>query len=265
MKLMIEHIPERVIPAHDEVTKLYKFDELDEEVSDRLLSECARVHADDWEDEWRKTLKALEELFGVKCKDWNVDDVSHDYTLYAYCSTYTHIRLDEAADCADRDDPDYYYLGLSGVRAMGKCWTLYGRETVKSKHICACWTKATGGEMHYGAVGGHHTKGYHSKVLFDGLHDGTCPLTGYCGDNDGLDPLWDMMEGKHAKDGTTIADMIDQCFEAFFTAWQKDIEWRMSEEYFRENEMVDWYDADGNEVDVPEGATLEDPKAEEVA
>lgn len=257
MKIMTEHIPERVIPAHDIVTELFKFDELDEDIRERLVSHCAEIHANDWEYEYRDTLKKLEELFGVKCADWSVDGWSHDYTLYAEYDTYLHFRLEDAANSGDED---YGYLALRGNRAMGKCWTEWGDKVSKGKYICACWCK---GKMNPHSVGGDYTKGYHSKALFDGLHDGSCPLTGFCADNDALDPLWDMMEGKHIKDGMTIAEMIDACFESFFTAWEKDIHYCQSEEYFRENEMAEWYDEDGNEVDVPKDAVLTDPTGEE--
>ena len=258
MKIMTEHIPEQVIPAHDCVTEIYKFDELDEDIRERLVSRCAECHADDWEYEYRDTLKELEKLFGVKCEDWSVDGWSHTYILREASYDY---RLDYAENNADHDE-DWGYLALKGNRAMGKCWTEWGDEVTKGKYICACWCK---GKMHPNAVGGDRTKGYHSKALFVPLHDGSCPLTGFCADNDALDPLWDMMEGKHVKDGMTIAEMIDECFESFFTAWEKDIHYHQSEEYFRENEMAEWYDEDGNEVSVPNGAVLSDPTGKEVA
>ena len=179
MKIMTEHIPEQIIPAHDCVTELYKFDELDEEIRERLLDECAETHASDWEDEWRDTLKAVEELFGVTCKDWSVYRWSHDYTLYAYYGDYSHTRLDEAAEC---DAEEYGYLGLKGLRAMGKCWTRYGRKVVKGEYYS--------GPCHGTPGRDFHCADRHSKVLFVGLHDGSCPLTGYIGDNDALDPLW---------------------------------------------------------------------------
>lgn len=248
MKLMTEHIP-----AHDRVTRLYKFDELDEDIKERLVSRCAEIHANDWDGEWRDTLAALEKLFDVKCKDWSVDGWSRRYTLYAYYSTYTHTRLEDA----DTDDPDYGYLALTGNRAMGKCWTEWGNEVTKGKYYSGPFHGTPGKDCHYA----HR----YSKVLFDGLHSGTCPLTGVCYDNDALDPLWDMMEGKHIKDGWTIADMIDACFESFFTAWEKDIAYTQSEEYFRDNEMAEWYDEDGNEVEIPEGAVLTDAPEQEVA
>ena len=218
MKIMTEHIP-----AHDCVTELYTFDELDENIQERLVSRCAECHADDWADEYRDTLKELEKLFDVKCVDWSVDGWSHDYTLYAEYDTYLHFRLEDAAESnyKDNNDSDYYYLGLKGNRAMGKCWTLWEREVTRDN---------------YHHVGKH---GRYSRVVFGDLHSGTCPLTGFCADNDALDPLWDMMEGKHIKDGMTIAEMIDACFRAFFTAWQKDIRYNTSEEYFRENEMAE--------------------------
>lgn len=254
MKLMTEHIP-----AHDVTTKLYTFDELDEDVRERLVYECGERHYSDEDREYRDTLKKLEELFGVKCVDWSVDSCSHNYNLYAKYDTYLHFRLEDAAGCNYENDSDseYWYLSLSGNRAMGKCWTLYGGDVVKGRYYSGRMRGTIGKDAHF-----IHR---HSKVLFDGLHDGTCPLTGYCADNDALDPLWDMMEGKHVNDGTTIAEMIDQCFDAFFEAWEKDIACCYTEDYFRDSEMAEWYDIDGNPVEVPDGATLEDPKAEEMA
>lgn len=243
MKIMTEHIPEQVIPAHDCVTEIYKFDELGKDIQERLVSRCAECHADDWDGEYRDTLKELEKLFGVKCEGWSVDRWSHTYILRE--ARYDYL-LDYAADNADHDE-DWGYLALKGNRAMGKCWTEWEREVVR-------------GNWHH--VGKHSR---YSKVVFGGLHDGTCPLTGFCADNDALDPLWDMMEGKHVNDGMTIAEMINACFESFFTAWEKDIHYRQSEEYFRENEMAEWYDEDGNPVDVPEDAVLADPPEEAVA
>ena len=251
MKLMTEHIPEQVIPAHDIVTELFKFDELDEDIQERLVSRCAECHADDWDGEYRDTLKELEKLFGVKCEGQSVDGWSHTYILRE--ARYDYL-LDCAADNADRDE-DWGYLALKGNRAMGKCWTEWGDEVTKGKYYSGPCHGTPGKDFHYA----HR----HSKVLFVGLHDGSCPLTGFCADNDGLDPLWDMMEGKHVNDGMTIAEMIDACFESFFTAWEKTIHYHTSEEYFRENEMAEWYDKDGNEVSVPKGAVLSDPTGEE--
>lgn len=242
MKLMTEHIP-----AHDRVTELYTFDELDEDIQERLVSRCAERHANDWDCEYRDTLEELEKLFGVKCIDWQVDGWSHGYTLFAEYDDYAHFLLADAAEEDTDEYEEYGYLALRGNRAMGKCWTLWGKEV-------------TSGHWHY--VGKHHR---HSRVVFDGLHSGTCPLTGFCADNDALDHLWDMMEGKHIADGMTIAEMIDACFESFFTAWQNDIRYNTSEEYFREYEMAEWYDEDGNEVEVPKGATLTEPKDKAVA
>jgi hypothetical protein len=236
MKIMTEHIP-----AHDCVTEIYKFDELDERIQERLVSRCAECHADDWADEYRDTLKELEKLFGVKCEDWSVGGWSHYHNLH---TVYGDYGIDEAAEC---DANEFGYLALRGNRAMGKCWTLWEREVVRGN-----WHRV-----------GKHSR--YSRVVFGGLHDGSCPLTGFCADNDALDPLWDMMEGKHVKDGMTIAEMIDACFESFFTSWEKDIRYRQSEEYFRESEMAEWYDEDGNEVDVPKDAVLTDPTGKEVA
>jgi hypothetical protein len=230
MKTMIEHIP-----AHDRVTKLYTFYELDRNVQERLVMECGDRYYDAWNDEYRNTLKKLEELFNVKCDNWRVDQWTYNYDLHI--GIYNR-RLDDLADCYD--DSDWGYLTLKGNRAMGKCWTMWERDVVKGKYYFK------------------GKKNRQSKVLFDGLHDGTCPLTGVCMDNDALDPLWDMMEGTFIRTNTTIADMIDMCFDSFFRAWKNEMQYVYTEEYFRENEMAEFYDEYGEIIDVPKDAIIKD-------
>lgn len=231
MKTMIEHIP-----AHDRVTKLYTFDELDVEVRNRLIRECGERNYDNWNYEFRDTLKKLEELFNVKCDNWSIDQWTYNYDLHI--GIYNR-RLDDLADCYD--DRDWGYFTLKGNRAMGKCWTMWERDVVKGKYYSKSYKKSR-----------------HSKVLFVGLHDGTCPLTGFYVDNDALDPLWDMMEGKFVNKSTTIADMIDMCFDSFFRAWKNELEHVQTEEYFRENEMAEYYDEYGEIIDVPKDAIIKD-------
>lgn len=229
MKTMIEHIP-----AHDRVTKLYTFDELDVEVRNRLIRECGERNFDNWNYEYRDTLKKLEELFNVKCDDWSVDQWTYNYDL--------HIGVfNERLDEIDSEDSAFAYLLLKGNRAMGKCWTMWERDVVKGKYYSKSYKKSR-----------------HSKVLFDGLHDGSCPLTGFCADNDALDPLWNMMEGKYVNNSTTIADMIDMCFDSFFRVWKYELEYVQTEEYFRENEMAEYYDEYGEMIDVPKDAIIKD-------
>lgn len=67
-----------------------------------------------------------------------------------------------------------------------------------------------------------------------------------------------MMEGKFANKNTTIADMIDMCFDAFFRAWKNELEYVQTEEYFRENEMAEYYDKYGEMIDVPKDAIITD-------
>jgi hypothetical protein len=229
MKTMIEHIP-----AHDRVTKLYTFDELDSNVQERLIEECSSRNWDNWSDEYRDTLKKLEELFNVKCDNWSVDQWTYNYDLHI---GVLNERLDEIVS----EDSAFAYLLLKGNRAMGKCWTMWERDVVKGKYYSKIIQKSR-----------------HSKVLFVGLHDGSCPLTGFCADNNALDPLWDMMEGKYVNNSTTIADMIDMCFDAFFKSWRDEQEHVHSEEYFRENEMAEWYDENGNAIEIPESAIIKD-------
>ena len=142
MKTMIEHIP-----AHDRVTKLYTFDELDVDVRQRLILECGERNWNIWDDEYRDTLKKLEELFTVKCDNWSVDQCTYNYDLHI--GKYNR-RLDDLADCYN--DSDWGYFTLKGNRAMGKCWTMWERDVVKGKYYFKSCKKSR-----------------YSKVLFDGL------------------------------------------------------------------------------------------------
>jgi hypothetical protein len=240
MKTMIEHIP-----AHDRVTKLYTFDELDVDVRNRLIRECGERNSDNWDYEYRNTLKKLEELFNVKCDNWRVNQWNYTYDLHI--GIYNR-RLDDLADCCD--DSDWGYFTLKGNRAMGKCWTMWERDVVKGKYYSGLMRGTIGKDAYF-----VHR---YSKVLFTGLHDGSCPLTGFGTDNDALDPLWDMMEGKYVNTSTTIADMIDKCFDAFFRAWKYELEYVQTEEYFRANEIAEWYDENGEVVEIPKGAIIKD-------
>lgn len=240
MKIMTEHIH-----AHDRVTKLYTFDELDRDVQNRLVRECGERNYDVLNDEYRNTLKKLEELFNVKCDNWRVDESTYSYDLHI--GMYNR-RLNDLVDCYD--DIEWGYLTLKGNRAMGKCWSMWERDVVKGRYYSGKMRGTIGKDAYF-----VHR---YSKVLFIGLHDGSCPLTGVCMDNDALDPLWDMMEGKFVKANITIADMIDLCFDSFFRAWKNEIEYVQSEKYFRLNEMAEYYDEYGEMIDVPKEAIIRD-------
>jgi hypothetical protein len=241
MKPMIEHIP-----AHDRVTKLYTFDELDFEVRNRLIRECGERNYGNWDYEYRDTLKKLEELFEIICVDWQINDYRYNYSL-RFKIEGSYFTMQEVTEAFPYE---FDWLNLFGNRAMGKCWTMWQRDVVKGKYYSGKMRGTIGKDANF-----VHR---HSKVLFDGLHDGTCPLTGFCADNDALDPLWDMMEGKFVKTSITIADMIYMCFDAFFRAWKHELEYVQTEEYFRENEMAEYYDEYGEIIDVPKDAIIKD-------
>lgn len=78
-----------------------------------------------------------------------------------------------------------------------------------------------------------------------------CPLTGMCYDNYFLDPLLKYInEWETYKDDFTYEDLLDQCYDSFFSEWHKEYEyWADTDsaieeelEYWYEN---DWFDEDG--------------------
>lgn len=62
---------------------------------------------------------------------------------------------------------------------------------------------------------------------------GSCPFTGYCGDEDLLDPLRNFLERPNTTN--TVQDILDECAHAWATAWRADMEYQHSDEYVAED------------------------------
>lgn len=243
MKIMKEHIP-----AHTRVTTLYTFDELPDEVRDKLRLANGVANCEVWEGEYRATLKALERLTGINCKDWSVSEDRYDYTLRLDGDTVENAIEEDIR----REYYDYAWMNLSGRRAMAKCWSEFGGTLMESK-------------TYYSEDYRNNHKTRKSRISH--YLEGACPFTGYCADNDALTPLWDMMRGKFAADKyKTIADVLQDCFDNFFRCWRADLEYGYSEESTKESLDSEYFTVDGEPVAIPKGATLEDlPEEEEVA
>jgi hypothetical protein len=64
------------------------------------------------------------------------------------------------------------------------------------------------------------------------LLDGNCPFTGYCGDEDFLDPVREFIEKPTSS--TTFKDLIEACAEKLLQGLQNDCEYQQSLEFFKE-------------------------------
>lgn len=193
--------------------KLYKFEELSEEaqkkVIDRERDDIQRLHIDAWESEYRDSLKEFCELFGIDVRHWEVDSCSYDY------------RFRFKNDVYERDAED----------VTGKYLARFMRDihkyVFKGKYLSSKGHLGEDGKWVYG-------KSKNSKIL---LVDYDCPLTGYCGDNFILHPVWEWF--KKPDYNKSLYDLVDDCLDSFFKEWRDDMESGGTDEYVREELLTD--------------------------
>jgi hypothetical protein len=67
-------------------------------------------------------------------------------------------------------------------------------------------------------------KAVHSKIQ----RERSCVLTGFCGDEDILDPIYNFLDKPN--DNATFADLLRECMESFRIAYRNDYEGSMEDE-----------------------------------
>lgn len=207
---------------------VFTYDELSDEAKKRALAKWREREEHHWGGEVRKTIEAFEKEFGVDVKSWQYSPYNHSFSL-------------------DLSRIDGDVLALKGNRARAWFWNNHAHVLLApTRHY---WTHDRDGKL-YRAVAAD-SRVYQSKVFYDRVYDGTCPLTGVCFDNDALDPLayfcfgtyWD--EDKQARlqshvrtisadDCNTVRGILRDCVESLFKAAENDWRDQESEEYFRD-------------------------------
>lgn len=187
-----------------EVTvKLYPFAELKEEIQEIIINERqSRIDfAEPYYYEYEETLKAFEELMGIKVKNWSVDSCRYnyrvEYEVYAFCAgkyLWRYIMNNVWNDMFPRKKFYSYNAG-------------YNREKKR-------WNKQR-----------------YSKVIREQWDN--CVLTGVCYDYDILKPIADYLS-KPINDNYTLEDLVHDCLDNFFSAWQHEIEYCNSYEGVKE-------------------------------
>lgn len=197
--------------------KLYTFDELSDEAKKRA-HETFLSTGDYWgaSDDAMATIKKVEELFCIKLSDWDIDSYNPRYPTVTF------------------EDSRWYNdaLDLKGNRARAYLWNNFGKVLLTGRYYSK-W---------------HGTKYAHSRLFFDRVYDGTCPLTGVCFDCDALDPMayfcfgvvWNgekrVPSGRslRADNAVTVKSVIQDCVYSMFKAFNADCEASESMDYFAE-------------------------------
>lgn len=179
---------------------IYKFSELSEKAQRRAW-ENGPDFSGDCSEEFRSTLAAFEKIFDIKVYRWNVND-------YGY--NFAYVTAGAATEAPDGDP----------LRLARYIWNNYAEYISRGKYY---------GKLIYREnQPPRHVKRY-SKATFE---MDNCPLTGVCFDMDILQPVLDCLHYKRFFD--SYEELIDACLNDFFQAWQADIEYHASFDYFAE-------------------------------
>lgn len=194
--------------------KLYRFDELEEKIQDSIIEkmQCNNDFAEVYYSDWEGTLEEFEKLMGIKVKNWEVSGCGYNYRVQFH--RYTYI-------------PDGYMHEIDG-------------DDIKGKHLWRWIMENVWDDINPRKV--YHTKEWDrvksdwakkrtSRILRQSWKD--CPLTGMCYDYDILEPIAEYISKPYEED-YTLDDLVHDCLDSFFSAWQKEIEWCNSYEGVKE-------------------------------
>ena len=212
----------------------FRYEELSEEAKQKAyLAWLASQDQSLCSDEFRETLSKFEEIFPVKVCDWEVDGY-----------TFRHRFVIAGDDGIE---------SVSGIRLAIYLWNNYARCITKGKYYSK--TISTSPFQYISR---------HSKVITS-MED--CPLTGVCWDYEILQPIIDCLT--YRKIYNDAEELFQDCLDNFFSAWQGQLEYESSQEFFEEEvEANDWqYNADGSPFSVGDAIVVgvEEIKKEDIA
>lgn len=170
--------------------------------------------------------------FGVLAQDEDADDRIN--TLKSFCSLFDiNFRIDY--DHSTRFvDWHFVYSGDEELEERkGKyLWRFLNRYYFDIRKPKYYFTKGYWDENRK-----YHYKYRYSKVQYT---EGNCPFTGVCYDEDILKPIFDWYKNPNME--TTIHDLFEECFSYFLQCWERDDDYRMSDEYLADMIENNWGD-----------------------
>ena len=210
----------KVLRYITETANVYRFEELPEEVQEKLVEKSQNKEDaffwDFFEDEIRLSWEAIADLMGCNL----------DYS-YSLCS-YSYTKL------AGREYEDFWEL--SGVRAMAYIWNNWIEPNLQGKYL------------------GHKKNTSEFTPIYSKLTRlFNCPFTGCIWDGV-LITAWTLFKFdlQHGHKKLTVADFKEMLEQEMTSQVMQEAEYRTSKEYHRERLASgdEWYFADGSAADV---------------
>lgn len=191
---------------------LLKFAELPEDTQRKVIESFRNDDFFLWVRENADTLKAFERVFPVKVRDYEYGD-----------------RNDINFTISPNSDYGEEIKAFSGPRLMRYLYNNY-------------WLDITSPKIYYHpASPGKKRASRITRTLEN------CPLTGYCMDNDILDPIFKFLASP--SESVTFEDLLGDCLHSWLYACRDDYEYWSSEKGIRE-------DIDANDYDFTEDGEI---------
>lgn len=192
------------------VINIYSIDELSKEAQERAYTEWLRNFDYVWHNENIATLKAFENIFPVRIRDWS----------YGELPSGVKWQFTSDSELAE----------LKGPRLLACIWNNYGDYLFKGKYYSICCGQKN-------AVG-VNSKSRRSKIILEA----SCVLTGYCMDDEILAPMYAFLKGTLSSwRYQTFADIIGYCLDSWQSACTKDLEHGQSfESFLEDSQSNDW-------------------------
>jgi len=165
-----------------------------------------------WEDENRNSLAKFADIFPVSVSDWRISGEYRDYIAW-------HFTGDESIK------------KLSGFRLARYIWNNYFHDIFKGKYYGKLvYTFKDGTPI---PISKEHPAGCrHVKRYSNASFETSCVLTGYCIDDNILDPIYEFLKKPDPK--TTFSGLMKTCLQAWLKAVSKDYKFCHTLEYFAE-------------------------------
>lgn len=203
-------------------TKVYKFSELSKAAKQTAIEWYRSRDTElQWADENRHSMERFAEIFPIKVTDW----------CYGRRGEGVSFRFE-----TDRDEIEQ----LSGQRLATYIWNNY-RDQIYSRMYYSMMGSIglTDHKINHKRVTSEQIKNecpnkgkwsnsYHSAITIEKMN---CPLTGYCMDNELLFTIYEFLD---KPDSRNFEDLLEDCFNEWIKACNKDIEWQNSDEFITE-------------------------------
>lgn len=217
-------------PAKIKTIKLYTLDQLSDGARKKAIREFLDTREEYfWQDDNKNSLEKFAELFDIQLTGYFCGDrgegVNYKSSYSSEIEELTGVRLST-----------WLYNNIGKKIFKPKYYRLDLNKKVKHNRIKCEFNKRTG----------NYFVGYYSAIT----KVNSCPLTGYCIDDDLLKPIYEFL--KKPDNNVNLLDLLNNCFDEWVKAVNADVEYQNSDEFaIQELEDQGWlFTIDGTMTEV---------------